>query len=390
LFLSVGQAGRSLWVGAIDGSSQHRLVDADSGGVYLRGHVFFQRGGMLIAQPFDLGTLQVIGAAQRVAPTVMASVSGYPGLTVSAHGAIAYRSGASSDRRQLTWFDREGRVLRTMGEATTADNLRGVALSPDEQRVLASRQIDGNSDLWAFELTRDTWTRITKAPTAESQGVWLPNGRQLAFISSRKGSPDVYMRDARPGEDDSETLLVASDELKGAEDASPDGRYLIFGATVPGGNSRASYTFEFATRKIVPVAVDAVDAQISPDGNWIAYESNQSSQPEIFVQPFPSGGDRVQVSRDGGTQARWRGDGHELFYVSLDERLMSVRIDTTPDQAAKPIALFPVRVPNGPVQPGGWHQQYDVSKDGKRFLVNTRLPDENRAPISVIFNWKPK
>ena len=146
-------------------------------------------------------------------------------------------------------------------------------------------------------------------------------------------------------------------------------------------------------RKPFPVIrtnFDERDGQFSPDGRWIAYQSNESGRYEVYVQPFPGPGNKVQVSDNGGAQVRWRRDGRELFYIALDDRLTAVPIRFAPDraiEAGKPVPLFPTRV-GGAVQARN-RQQYAVAEDGQRFLMNA-MPDESTSVITVILNWKPK
>jgi hypothetical protein len=149
------------------------------------------------------------------------------------------------------------------------------------------------------------------------------------------------------------------------------------------------------TGKPFPVAqtdFEERDGQFSPDGKWIAYQSNESGRSEIVVQPFPGPGDKLQISTGGGGQVRWRPDGKELFYIALDGRLMAVPIRMAFNgqsiEPAAPVPLFATRV--GGAWQGPDRQQYVVSRDGQRFLMNTLAEGDNPSPITVILNWKPK
>ena len=178
-------------------------------------------------------------------------------------------------------------------------------------------------------------------------------------------------------------------------DWSPDGGFILYRS--PG----VSTGFDLwvlpvhGDRKPFPVAqtnFEERDGQFSPDGKWIAYQSNASGRPEIVVQSFPSPASKLQVSREGGAQIRWRADGKELFYIALDGRLMAVPIQFASDgrsvQAGTPVPLFSTRV-GGAVQ-GSNRQQYVVARDGQRFLMNTLAEEANASPITVILNWHPE
>jgi Tol biopolymer transport system component len=135
------------------------------------------------------------------------------------------------------------------------------------------------------------------------------------------------------------------------------------------------------------------EGQFSRDGKWIAYESNESGRFEIYVQPFPGPGGKFRVSSNGGAQPRWHKNGKEIFYVSLDSKMMAVPVKLSPDglslETGTPAVLFPVRIAGGPLF-GSSKQQYAVSSDGQRFLVNLAADERATSPITLIFNWKPK
>ena len=135
------------------------------------------------------------------------------------------------------------------------------------------------------------------------------------------------------------------------------------------------------------------EGQFSPDGKWVAYQSNESGRFEIYVQPFPGPGGKFQISTNGGAQPRWNKNGKEIFYVSLDSKMMAAPVKLSPDgqslETGTPVSLFPVRIAGGPL-PGTNKQQYAVSSDGLRFLVNLAADEGTTSPITIIYNWKPK
>ena len=191
-------------------------------------------------------------------------------------------------------------------------------------------------------------------------------------------------------------MLLESDQLKSPNDWSSDGRFLLFRSNDPqtgfdlwvpplSGDKRP-FPFlktSFAER----------EGQFSPDSKWVAYQSNESGQFEIYVQPFPGPGGKLQISSNGGAQPRWNRNGKEIFYVSLDSKMMAAPVRLSPDgqslETGTPVALFPVRIAGGPL-PGRNKQQYAVSSDGQRFLVNLAVDEGAASPITLIYNWKPK
>ena len=191
-------------------------------------------------------------------------------------------------------------------------------------------------------------------------------------------------------------MVLATQLPKTSSDWSADGRYLLYTEHDQKTGNFDLWALPMDTRKPFPILQTKFserDARLSADGKWIAYQSDESGRFEIYVQPFPGPGDRVQVSTDGGAQVRWRRDGKELFYMALDGRLMAVALKLSGDghtlAPAAPVPLFAIHVPGGAVQPGGSRQQYDVSSDGQRFIVNTIVEEAATSPITLILNWKP-
>jgi Tol biopolymer transport system component len=198
-----------------------------------------------------------------------------------------------------------------------------------------------------------------------------------------------------------EELLVEADQsVQGTNNAptdwSSDGRFLLFRRLDPQTGYDLWVLPFFGDKKPFPflkTPFDERDGQFSPDGKWIAYQSNESGRFEIYVQPFPGPGGKFQISNNGGTQPRWNKSGKEVFYVSLDSKMMVATVNLSPDgqslETGTPAVLFPVRIAGGPV-PGFNKQQYAVSSDGQRFLVNLAAEEGAASPITLIYNWKPK
>ena len=234
-----------------------------------------------------------------------------------------------------------------------------------------------------------TWTRVTNS-NASSQPAWSPDGHRFAFISSLGGGVDIFVRPtAISGRDE---VVFRSEALKGLGQWTPGNNALVFTRVQPEGTQDiVGYSFDDRrTFDIVATPADEADPQVSPDGRWVAYQSNESTRFEVYVLPFRREGERIQVSRNGGAQVRWSRDGRELYFLDLDERVNAAAIAVDGDRiaSAPPVVLFQVRVPGGVIQTGGAHQQYHISRDG-RFLVNTFLPDPAQPPITILQNWRP-
>jgi eukaryotic-like serine/threonine-protein kinase len=384
---------RSIYVADLRGGAPRRLLDADAPGAYAASrHLLFVREGKLIAQPFDPGTLALTGNPVSVADQVVAvGDSNSAGLSVSAAGPLIYRVGIAS-QRQFIWFDRSGREIGRVSEPDGAGAAAAnPSLSPDGRRVALNRVSGRNNDVWILDLERSLFSRFTFDPAADSMPVWSPNGATIAFNSNRSGVYDLYEKSATGVGTDQ--LLLATPQNKAPVDWSPDGRFLLYRSPGPATGFDLWALPMSGDRKpfvVVQTNFEERDAQFSPDGKWIAYQSNESGRTEVLVQAFPGPGGKLQVSTDGGAQVRWRADGRELFYISLDGRLMAVPIHPAVDrqslEAGAPVPLFPTRA--GGSAPGMNKQDYVVSRDGQRFLVD--VPEDVASPIAVILNWHPK
>jgi dipeptidyl aminopeptidase/acylaminoacyl peptidase len=384
---------RGVYLGQLDGHLEHRrVVECDAGAVYTgSGHLLFVREGKLLAQRFDMSRLTVSGVPVEVSDAV--STDRYDaGVSASHSGTIAFRMSSGAAERQFVWFDRSGHEVARLGESVTT-TLSRPSLSPDGARVAFYRPFQGNVDVWLFDLKRTVMSRFTSDPADDVFPVWSPDGRRIVFSSNRKGVHNLYTRSA--GAAAEEQLLFASDQAMLATDWSRDGRFLLVNSEDP---KRGFDIWALAVdgdRKPFPLVQTSFieqGAQFSPDGLWIAYQSNQSGSTEIYVRPFKASADTWQVSNDGGSQVRWSRDGKELFYVSRDGRLMAVPIATgasgQPPVVGRPTALFAPPL-GGAVQQGDPRHQYMVSSDGQQFLVATvKQPDV--SPIRVIVNWRPK
>ena len=389
LFLSRGDG---VYLGELDSSDTRRVLetDGDRATVYASGHLLFIRKDALWAQRFDAAGLALAGAPFLIAEDV--TVADAASSTQSTAGPIAYRAGTLALRRQIVWLGRDGKEIAKVGPPYTAEG-GNPAITLDGRLMAVARTEGVNpSDLWLLDTARGLFTRFTNDPFINNNAVFSPDGTRLVFQTNPKGPLDLYQRLLASGT--SEPLLSTA-QSKIANDWSRDGRFLLFQSLDPATGWDVwvmSMDAPGEARPIVQSKGEDMNAQFSPDGRFVAYQSNEADGVhEIYIQSFPEPGQKVRVSTNGGAQVRWRRDGRELYYIALDERLMAVSLSPTGDgqsvEPGVPVPLFPTHV-GGAVTPLG-RQQYVVSDNGQRFLMNT-VSDEATRPITVILNWKPK
>jgi len=385
-----------VFVGSLDSPERTRLLDSvDSTNViYSQRHLLFVRGSTLMAQPFDPERLALTGEAFPVAEQIQTvGTPPYGFFSASDSGALAYQTGRPAGAPQLTWLDRTGRVLGTVGKPAAFTD---VALAPDGRRAVASLPDQrGGSDVWLLDLARDGLaTRFTfDAAQNNVFPIWSPDGSQIVFGSTRSGQSGLYRKPASGA--GREELLLATDEDKGPSSWSRDGRFLLYTTFAAPGVYALPLTGD---RKPVPLFQTPAGefyGDFSPDGQWIAYASNESGQYEVYVGPFDPSGRVVegkwQVSTRGGVLPMWGPDGKEIFYVAAppDSALPDVMVMAAPVSAREAAidvgaatALFAVRLP------GEVRYFYRISPDGKRFLVSMMPVDEaTTTPITVVLNW---
>jgi dipeptidyl aminopeptidase/acylaminoacyl peptidase len=406
-----------------------RLVVSQTAGAYTEpGVLLFNRQGALIARHLDVSSRTLTGDEVTVAD-LLSYDTGFaiPGFSVSLNGNIAYRP---VERRQLKWFDRQGNTLGVAGEPD-ANNQFGVDLSADDRRAAVFRTVQDNTDIWAIDTLSRGAERITTDSAGDQFPVWSPDGTQMAFASNRKGTFNIYLKSLIG---DEKQLLPESKTLaKFPMDWSNNGEYLLYAAAgdaaagdktgydlwalpmsrAPEAQGRAERERGSAqpqekaaivnnaspvgskpgtTEDWKPIAVsntqfEEQNGKFSPDGHWVAYQSNATESFQIYVQPFPGPGVRSPVSTAGGTHPRWHPDGKELYFIAPDGNLMAVsfRIQAGSFEAGSPVKLFQTRMATGGM--ADLSSEYAVAGDG-RFIINTRVDDSVITPIVLILNWK--
>lgn len=380
-------------VGNLGSTAVRRLVDADAPAVFAPpDHLLYVKHSTLFAQRFDPRTITLVGEPVPLADGIVSDgAAGVAGIAASATGTIIYRTGRWGGLRRFVWVDRAGGQLSQLGLAE-ARRSAYASISPDGRRLAVQRVSEGNTDIWTLDVDRGIPVRFTDDLQAEIAPLWSPQGDRIVYSSILNGVFELFERklDGSPA-----TLLLQTGESKQVTDWSRDGRYLLF-RTFKASPTPTADIWALpldGDNKPFPVLrtrFEERDAQFSPDGKWIVYHSNDSGQHEVYVEPFRGPGERVRISTDGGVQARWRDDGRELFYVTLDGQLvavpMSVRADGLAVQPGTAVPLFRVRV--GSAQDIARHN-YIVEAGGQRFLVDS-VVEETAAPISLILNWKAR
>ena len=369
-------------VGSLDSTETKPFAPAQTLVTYSPpGYLLFVRDRTLVAQPFDAKAVQTKGEPIPLAEQIGIDNVGLATFSVSREGTLAYRTGETGGR--LLWIDRSGKELDQVGEH---GDYTSPALSPTGDRVAfgLSDPRGGKIDVWVRDLARGVNSRFTFGGANNQVPVWSPDGKTIVFRSDRNGTFDLFAKPAS-GEGE-EKLLFKSDESKFATNWSRDGRYIAFSSQSQktGWDSWALPTF--GDRKPFPIVARPfaeLNASFSPDGRFVAYQSTESGNAEIYVQSFPVAGGKWQISNAGGTDASWRADGKELFYRSADQKLMAVEIQAGESfKAGIPQPLFPARVVTGTAR-----NKYLASADGQRFLLVAPLGREALIPTTVVLNW---
>ena len=378
---------RSMLIGSLDSASVTRLPSVHSRAEYAPpGHLLFAIDTTLMAQAFDPDDFVLTGQPVRVAQRVrVTDQAGYSIFSVSTNGVLAYQVGDVGFGTQLVWFDRTGKRIAALAPPAEYSN---PSLSPDGTRV-AVGVLDPQTmtrDLWVFDVTRGTASRVTFDASDDLNPAWSPDGTRLVFTSDRKGQRDIYQKSVSGiGSDE---LVFESPEQKSVNDWSADGRYLLYDSGALAGATAVSISALplFGDRRPSPLVrgtFSVMAPRLSPDGQWIAYGSTESGRPEVYVQPFPELTGKWQISGKGGTEPYWRGDGEELFYIENDTIMaVSVTAALRNFSAGIPRPLFAA-----PLRAGILRNRYVVSPDGQRFLINVTTENPASSLIPVVLNW---
>jgi Tol biopolymer transport system component len=381
-----------IYVGSLDGTPRIRLRPEASSASYTPssagrdGLLLFRKDDTLMAQPFDPANLKTKGDIFAVTEQVgEAGNTGFGAFSVSDAGVLAHATGQVGTVRELAWVDRKGKRMDTV---TKPAPMGDFALAPDEKRAVMRLDDKNNtSDFWLQDLSRGTLSRFTFGAQSVTSAVWSPDGNRTAYAASPASSfsYDLYQKAAGGGK---EELLAHAGVNARPTDWSRDGKSIVFvvlgekpnydlwllPVDSAGGKPAAYVQTPFSERA----------ARFSPDGHYMAYESDESGQYEVYVQPIPASGAKWQVSNAGGRQPTWRSDGKELYFIAGQKLIaVSAKTDTSGFQAGTAEPLF-----DG-LRADDFDSVYQPSANGQRFLVRFAAGDVNSAaPTTIVLNWQ--
>jgi Tol biopolymer transport system component len=380
------------FMSSLDATEPVKVLASESQAVFSPPNaLFFVRQNALFMLRFDPDRGAVTGEPVLIADGVGTDIGvKRAAFSVSPAGVLAYRNVTSSPRRQLVWLNRSGMQVGTVGPPDQ-ETLGDPELSLNGRQILVRRAVQGNLDVWLIDVQRGIQNRFTFDASAEFDGVWSPDGDRIIFSSNRAGTAFELFEKAASGGGEERPLGVKAEFPLSW---SPDGRFLLFAQTdaTTGADLWAlPLTGERKPFPVVQTRFDEPYGNLSPDGRWLAYESNESGQSEIYVRPFPGAGGKWQISTAGGVQVRWRHDGQEIFYIAPDGRLTAVPISVASDGQTLTVGasmpLFQTHLAAGPGIVAG-RAQFVVAPDG-RFLMNVSVDDAlPAAPITIVQNWQ--
>ena len=383
-----GSSKLGIYIGELGSDEQKFLVQADSNALYAPpDYLLYLRGSTLMAQPFDAGSQKLKGEAFPVAEQVDSPQLfrlGY--FTVSQTGMMVYQTGGASSSGQFVWFDSDGKPGTVISEPGTEGE---PLLSPDGNRLayLVTDSGGKTADVWILDLARGVRTRFTFGPDVADSPVWSPDGSRIVYDLFHDGRQDLYLKNASGA--GTAQMLFHSDANKAPLDWSRDGRYILFATLDPQGKTKYDIWAlpMFGDQKPFPFIHSEFNepaATFSPDGHWVAFDSDESGNFEVYLTPFPAGGGKWQVSQGGGVQPVWNGDGRTLYYIAPGGKLTAVSI-AEKDSAVEigtPHMLFQTTIADA----GAFGRAYSVMPDGKRFLVE-KQERGTAPPLTLVANW---
>ena len=372
----------AVYVGSLDSKEVKRVLTEQSQAIFSGGYLLFGREGNLLAQRFDLDKLEVSGKPSPVTGNIDFHASGaFTFFAASPNGRALTYSQPSSNAMQLTWLNRKGAKIETIGPP---EGLSEFALSPNGRRLALTRTDadSGNRDLWLMELATGVLTRFTSNPANDWRPIWSPDGEWIAFASDRTPQSSIWRKAANGNTP--EEMIVPPVQSGGAfpQSWSPDGKSIAYYLDRDHADTDiwlVSTTGDGKTKALLASDFREWSPRFSPDGKWLAYTSNETGTNEVYVRAI--GSPRAyRISSQGGDHARWRSDGRELFFVGQDLRLMAANITFAETvRTNTPTPLFNMCSSN---------QNFEVTADGQRFIVACRATTATDRAVTVLSNWR--
>jgi Tol biopolymer transport system component len=401
LYESLQAAEKSgVYVASLDGKENRQIVADPSPAAFAlspsgsqAGHILFLRDNTLVAQPFDAASAQLSGGVFPVQDGV-SRIGAFMPVTVSANGLLIHGTGSGGASNQIVWYDRTGKLV---SQVSAPGEVWEPSISPDEKTVAFARFTGANSDIWLRDVATGVDRRLTTDASRNDTPIWSPKSDFIVFRSLRSGQQQLHRRAASgSGQDE---LIPTDMNQKNPTQWTRD--FMVYTDNDPKTQMDIWYlpAGESAGKPAAFIRTQFVESQgqVSPDGRWMAFSSDVAAQGQrdVYVRPFPTGDGESRISTTGGEQPRWRGDGNELFFVRADGKMMSVAVKAAP--SAKPVFGSPTPLFDShiAVNTGTSAAQYDVTADGKRFLVATNAAASGSGaastpPLTVVLNWNSR
>jgi eukaryotic-like serine/threonine-protein kinase len=374
----------AIFLGSLDSQERSFVVNTSANAAYAEpGYLVYMRDKTLVAQPFDGRRFALSGEPHTLSDEVLyASLVGRAVFSASNGAVLVTQTGKGASLSQLTWFDRSGKTTGTVGVPGTYSNVR---LSLDGHRVVGDQtDQDGRlTDIWIREVAPGLPpTRLTFDPSLHWTPIWSPDGKQIMYSANRKLGMQLYAKNADGSGSEKEVANLGLGLMVNAWDWSRDGKYSLFRKR----NELWYFSWpEHAAKPLLQAEWTIQNAQFSPDGRWMVYASNETGNMEIYVSTFPSGDGKCQAQE--GTSPGGDRMARSCSNLSAEGKMMSMAV--TPGAAFKagsPVALFQTTHRRQPISAQD-RFSYDVSGDGQRFLINTKIEEANVAPLSIHLNW---
>jgi Tol biopolymer transport system component len=374
--VSLDPARSGAYVGSLDTNESFRLLGGDSAATFAAPrHVLYIENNLLIAAEIDLERGELTGRASVIARDVSPPLLGADNVVSAAGDLLAFQHGVR--KQNLAWFDRAGQSVGTLPMPTVLFNPR---ISPDQSRLVATSAVTNNPGLWLAHLTR---AEVARLETDAIAPLWAPDGSRIAF-TARDGF-DLLVRAVDGAEPP--RLLISDDTIKLLGDWSPNGTEFVYTRIdgTAGFDLWIARADDGRARPLLATPANEMQARLSPDGEWVAYASDESGALEVYVERYPELGEKRRVSIGGGGQPQWRADQRELFYLSADRAVTAVAVDTSAGIAfGTPRPLFRASLGGNPADA---RDLYAAAADGSKFLLDGPVEEAPDRPITVIVDW---